>query len=269
MDPTLFFGLRQLPFQKASRYKHLYKGEDIQQLEARLEHLKKVRGIGLITGKPGTGKTAAIREFTNGLNPALFKVIYLQMTTVTVVEFFRMLSNELGLEPCHKKADLFRQIQYEIEYQCEEKKCTPVIVIDEAQYLSNAILRDLVMLLNFEMDSRDCCILILSGLPALNRILRQGVNESLRQRIIVNYHVNGLSRKEAGEYIEWCLKESGCEEPIFSEDAIEAAWRFSQGSVRVMDALLSRSMIEATHQNMRQITAEVVTLAREDSELDS
>lgn len=268
MEPTLFFGLRQLPFQKSSRYRHLYKTEDIQQLEGRLEHLKKVRGIGLITGKPGTGKTAAIREFTNNLNPASFKVIYLQMTTVTVAEFFRMLSSELGLEPQYKKVDLFRQIQDEIRYQCEEKKCTPVIIIDEAQYLSNAILRDLVMLLNFEMDSRDCCILILSGLPGLNRILKQSINESLRQRIIVNYHANGMSRKEAGQYVEWCLKESGCEEPVFSEDAIEAAWRFSQGSVRVMNSLLSKSLIEAAAQKKRQITADIVTIAREDCELD-
>lgn len=269
MDPTLFFGLRQLPFQKSSRYRQLYKGEDIIQLENRLDYLKKIWGIGLITGKPGTGKTAAIREFAQNLNPALYRVIYLQMTTVSVVEFLRMLSNELGLEPAYKKVDLFKQIQEEIRYQCDEKKCTPVIIIDEAQYLSSAILRDLVMLLNFEMDSRDCCILILSGLPSLNRILRQSANEALRQRIVVNYHAAGLTRKEAGEYIDWCLKESGCEEPVFSEDAIEAAWRFSQGSVRSMNSLLSRSMIQATAQQQRLITGETVTLARDDCELDS
>lgn len=269
MDPALFFGLRQLPFQKSSRYRHLYKGEDIVQLENRLDYLKKSRGIGLITGKPGTGKTAAIREFAQNLNPALFKVIYLQMTTVSVVEFFRMLSVELGLDPLYRKADLFRQIQEEIRYQCDEKKCTPVVIVDEAQYLSSAILRDLVLLLNFEMDSRDCCILILSGLPSLNRILKQTINEALRQRIVVNYHAGGLSRKETGEYIDWCLKESGCEEPVFSEDAIESVWRFSQGSMRIMNSLLSRSMIQAAVQEQRLITGEIVSIARDDCELDS
>lgn len=269
MEPTLFFGLRQLPFQKSSRYPHLYKGEDLQQVESRLEHLKRTRGIGVITGNPGTGKTAAIREFTQNLNPALYKVIYLQMTTVSVTEFFRMMATELGLEPLHKKADLFRQIQDEIRYQCEEKKCVPVVIIDEAQYLSNMILRDLVLLLNFDMDSKDCCILIFSGFSSLNRIFKQSINEALRQRIIVNYHVTGLNCKEASEYIEWCLKESGCEEPLFSEDAIEVVWRFSQGSIRVMNSLLSKSMIEAAGQKRRQITAEIVNIARDDCELDS
>lgn len=268
MDTQLYFGLNQMPFQKSSQYSSLYKGKDVRQIENRLEHLRKTRGIGMITGKPGAGKTAVIREFARSLNPTMYKVIYIQMTTVSVNEFLKMIALELGLDPKYKKADLFHQIQEEVRYQCEEKKCIPVLIIDEAQYLSQAILRDLVMLLNFDMDSKDCCIMILSGLSSLNRIMKKTSNEALRQRIIVNYQAEGLNRQEAGEYVQWCLKQSGAEETIFSEDAIEAAWRDSQGSLRRMNTLLSRGMIAAAGQDKRIIDSEVISIARMDADME-
>lgn len=268
MNTELVYGLKQMPFQKSARYPELYKSADTVQFEGRLEYLKTTRGIGLFTGNPGVGKTAAIRDFARGLNPAMYKVIYISMTTVSVAEFFRMIAQALGLEPKYRKVDLFHQIQEEIRYQTEEKKCIPFIIIDEAQYLSNMILRDLIMFLNFEMDSKDSCILVLSGTTLLNRTLKLSMNEPLRQRVIVNYHMSGLDREEVGEYVRWCLKYSGTEEPLFSEDALEAVWRDSQGSIRKMNNLLTRSLIEGANQKKRLIDTDIVDLARADAEIE-
>lgn len=268
MEPKLFYGLTQMPFQKSTRYSALYKTEDSVQIRRRMEYLKNTKGIGLITGNPGTGKTAALREFAQNLNPSLYKVIYLQMSSVSVNDFLRMLAQELGLEPRYRKSDLFRQIQEEIRYLVNEKRCSPVVIIDEAQYLSNAILRDLVPLLNFDMDSKDYCILIVTGLSSLNRVMKQTVNEALRQRIIVNYHCAGLSRTECEEYIQYCLKECGGNEPLFTEDGVEAAWRGSQGSIRRLNTILTRSLIEGCNQKKRNIDADIIALAFGDAELE-
>lgn len=269
MKPELFYGLNQMPFLKKSSYGDLYETEDIRQIRDRLEYLREIRGIGLFTGNPGTGKTAALRTFVQNLNPSLYKVVYLHLTTVSPAEFMRQLAAELGLEPLHRKTDLFRSIQEEIRYLVSEKRCVPVIILDEAQHLSNSILRDLVMLLNFDMDSKDYCILVLTGLNSLNRSLKLAINEPLRQRIVVNYHMGGLDRQEAENYISFCLEKCGSREPVFSEDAIEAAWRSCHGSVRILNSLLSRSMIEGANRRQRLIDSEIISLAHSDNEIDA
>lgn len=79
---------------------------------------------------------------------------------------------------------------------------TPVIIIDEANYISGFVLNDLKLLFNFEMDSRDRAVILLAGLPQLNNTLRLGIHEPLRQRIIMNYDLEGLSREEGRDYIQ-------------------------------------------------------------------
>lgn len=267
MEPTLYYGLSQMPFMKSSRYDSLFESEDLKNMKGRLLYLKSTRGIGLFTGNPGTGKTAALREFASGLNPASYKVIYLKLSSVGATEFLRMICQELGMEPKYRKADVFRQIQDEVTYLVNEKRCVPVLIIDEAQHLPGEILRDLVMLLNFDMDSKDYCIVILCGLPQLNKSLTRTVYESLRQRIIVNCHSEGLSLEEARRYIDFCLEKCDGREKVFSEDAIEAAWRNSQGSIRKLNTLLARSMIEGTNQKKRLIDSEIIAIAKEESTL--
>jgi len=120
----------------------------------RLEHLKNIRGIGLFTGLPGVGKTYTMRAFIASLNPNLYKVVYLPMTTITTNEFYKDLASGLGLTPSYRKIDNFRQIQERIKALYKDQKITLAILIDEAQYLSRAILADLKLLMNFDMDSR-------------------------------------------------------------------------------------------------------------------
>lgn len=142
----------------------------------RLEYLKNVRGIGLFTGLPGTGKTACCRAFVSSLNPSLYKMIYLPMTTISASEFYRDLAKGLGLEPCYRKIDNFRNIQERIRNLYREQKTTLVVLVDEAQYLSRAILSDLKLLMNFEMDSRNYAVLVLCGQPMLNNTLSMQIH---------------------------------------------------------------------------------------------
>lgn len=69
MEAKVFYGLKQMPFEKETKYHKLYRSEDTANLKGRLDYLKKAKGIGLFTGSPGTGKTSAIREFAGSLNP--------------------------------------------------------------------------------------------------------------------------------------------------------------------------------------------------------
>ena len=80
---------------------------------------------------------------------------YSSLSTLTVNDFYRNLAAELGAQPAFRKTDNFKIIQDEINRLVLEKRQTPVIIIDEANYIGNAVLNDLKMLFNFEMDSKD------------------------------------------------------------------------------------------------------------------
>jgi type II secretory pathway predicted ATPase ExeA len=115
------------PFSKEASGKRPFESEDFRQAAARLSHLCKIKGIALVTGAAGTGKTFAIKQFADSLNPSLYKVFYLPLSTVTVLEFYRALAFGLGIAPPYKKIDLFNQIQ--------ERMTNPMILLCNSRFL--------------------------------------------------------------------------------------------------------------------------------------
>lgn len=267
MEARAFYGLTQMPFEKETRYKEMFRTYDVKNIIDRLNYLKNTRGIGVFTGGPGTGKTSTVKSFLDDLNPALYKVVYIHMSTISVIEFYRQIAYGLGLEPKNRKCDLFRQIQETISYLAVEKKCIPVIVLDEAQFLSNPILHDIKMLLNFNMDSRNNCILIFIGESGFNGILKRHVHDALRQRIVINYDMQGIGRDEASGYITYCMRQCGVTEPVFSQEAVEAAYSIGNGSIRKMNNILVKSLIQGASEDSRVINGEIVLKAHNEVEL--
>lgn len=212
---TQFFGLKFNPFSKEIAFDQLFAGRDLTELESRLKYLQKVRGIGLVVGEPGCGKTTALRKFVSELNPAHFKPCYFALSTVTVLEFYQGLAFELGEQPKHKKVSIFRQIQGAISSLYYERHVTPVIVLDEIHLATNKILEDLRLLFNFEMDSQNPFILILAGQTLIRNKLALNVNSPLRQRLAVRYFMRGLEPDEIKEYCLSRLKTPGCTTRIF------------------------------------------------------
>lgn len=202
---------------------------------SRLEFLKTTKGIGLITGEPGMGKSSLLRYFESTLNPNLYKCVYIPLSTLTVMDFYRALCDGLGIIAGFKKMTMFKQIQETIYNYSYNKNITPVIILAEAQFLKNSILDDLRIILNFNMDSKDHAILLLVGQTAfINQIQRKN-HDALRQRIVVNYHLTGLTKEEVREYITSRLAFAGCTEPLFTDDAA------ALGFVTFFDAPLSNA----------------------------
>ena len=146
-----------------------------------------------------------------------------------------------------------------------DKKKTPVIIIDEANYVSNAVLNDLKILFNFEMDSRDRAVILLVGLPQLNNTLRLTIHEPLRQRIIMNYNLDGLTKEEGREYISRKLEGAGCHQPVFEEGAIEAVLNAADGTARMISKLCNASLVIGNSRSLDLITADTVMQAINDS----
>ena len=260
------YGLEFNPFLKNSK-EILVDTKEYKETLFRLDYLVKTKGFGLLTGSPGRGKTTAIRNWAANLNPSLYKVIYSSFSTLTPNDFYRNLVAELGAQPSFRKPDNFRIIQDEISRLSLEKRKTPVIIIDEANYINGAILNDLKILFNFEMDSRDRAAILLAGLPSLNSTLRLGIHEPLRQRIVMNYDLGGLTKEEGRTYVLDKLKGAGCSQPIFEENALEAILNAADGTPRVINKFCNASLLIVESNKASTINTDIVMQAINDTEL--
>lgn len=259
-----FYGMRMNPFDKELPSKHAYKTLDMEQMQGRLSHLKEHPGIGLFTAAPGLGKTFALRYFSDSLNPNLVRFHYICLSTVTASEFYRQLCTALGLEPAHKKTVMFQRIQEYLYSMCTGKNVHCMICLDEAQYLNGDILKDLKMLCNFCMDSKNCFSLILLGQPMLANLMMRQPNEALRQRISVHYSFLGISEDEARSYIADRMELSGATPRIFDDSALTTAYGSCNASLRQLNLILTKALTIGAQNNKPNIDSDIILAAVND-----
>lgn len=262
MNFKTFYGLSCNPFDKhALKVKDSFESKDQKSMMNRLAYLKDVKGIGVFTASPGMGKSYCLRCFENSLNKNLYDMKYICLSTVSVGEFYKQLCEQLGLETKGGKTTMFHALQDRILYLYKEKKQPLILAIDEAQYLSNAILKDLKMLLNFQYDSLNCFTLILSGEPYLNNTLEKPIHEALRQRITVHYAFQGLDPDEIPNYIRHKLRLAGGADSIIGEDALSALSGYCHGNPRIIDNVMSDALVLGAQLERTCIDSEVLLAA--------
>ncbi len=267
MSFRAFYGMTFNPFDKDIPAEKVYESGDSRQFFSRMEYFKGARGFALVYGEPGSGKTTSIRVFTTKLNPQLFRVVYLPLSSVSVNEFYRHLAVGLGLVPAFRRVDIFHQIQECVANAYLQKGVTTFVILDEAQFLHHTILNDLRLLFNFCMDSKHYAMVLLAGQPAFVHQLSLQINEPLRQRIVISYGFKGLLRDEVGDYLTTLLKTAGVAEPLFTEDAVEAIASFTNGLPRKIGALAEKSLLLGCQQKLRSINAEIIQAAQEEIDL--
>lgn len=261
---TTFYGMRMNPFDKELPTRNAYQTLDMEQVQGRLAHLRDHPGLGMFTAAPGQGKTFALRYFSDSLNPNLVKFYYICLSTVTTSEFYRQLCVKLGLEVSYKKTVMFQRIQDYFYSMSMNKNVHCMVCLDEAQYLNGDILKDLKILCNFCMDSKNCFSLILLGQPVLASLMMRQPNEALRQRIAVHYSFSGLSEEEARDYIKSRMELTGATPRIFDEDAVTAAYGSCNASLRQLNLILTKALTIGAQNNKPNINSDIVLAAVND-----
>ena len=259
-----FYNLGSLPFQKDIIHQEIFKTDSTNELLMRLEHMKQKRGIMLITGMPGTGKTLHIRAFVEQLNQNLYKPFYIPLSTVNTLEFYRQLSICLNGESLWKKSDLFQAIQESIRDYVSNNKKVPVIIFDEAHLMKNENFYELQIITNFNMDSLDPCLFIIAAQPHLRDRLLRPVHQSLNQRITLKFHLPALTKDETPAYIAHHLRLSGLKQPLFNENALAAIHQNSAGIPRVSNSLAIKTMTIGALEKKEILTEEEVYRASQE-----
>ncbi|MBO4904462.1 MAG: AAA family ATPase [Lachnospiraceae bacterium] len=263
-----YYSLAFNPFDKQQLpEKYCFRSRDFDEMTSRLNFLKDTRGIGLFTASPGMGKSFCLRCFAKELNPNLYHMEYICLSTISVADFYKQLCLILGVKDRGGKTVMFKSIQEQVYYMYHEKRQPLLLAIDEAQYLSNSILNDIKMLMNYGYDSVNCFTLILCGESHLNGILRTQPHEALRQRITVHYNYQGLSDTEAVEYITHKLACAGSSKAIIDDAAINAVVGQTHGNPRLIDNIMSDALVIGSQQDKKTIDVDVILAAANNQNL--
>jgi MSHA biogenesis protein MshM len=235
------FGLRHPPLGKD--LVELWDDGALALLAERFNWLLQSPGLGMITGEPGVGKTAALRHITQSLNPHRYQVLYQAETDFGRIDIYRGLARALGVEPSYRRAHLWRDIKLRIHELVDSKQVLPVWIIDEAQNLPPEFFRDFPAFLNFEFDSRDLLTVWLLGHPALAHTLERAPYAALYSRIQVRVHLQPIIERERFLLlINHALKTAGCQHTLLADSGMELLRQASKGLPRQAGRILRTAM---------------------------
>ena len=259
-----YFGLRREPFGKDIDAQDLFVSVDLKEAESRLNYITETKGIFLLIGEPGSGKTVVAQRYSEKLGSTLYKVCYLSLTTLTVSDFFSAIVTMLGEQPRFRKFDMFRQIQNSIGELYYSQKITPVFIIDEIHMASTAILDDLKMIFNFKMDRADPYILLLIGQTLIRNKLVLNTCLPLKQRIRLKYSMQGLSEVETAQYINHRMRSAGAGDDIFTSEALTAIHAAANGFPRNINNLATHCLMYAAGKGSRTVDPDAVYQANQE-----
>ena len=251
-------GFTRQPFDKELSLKHIFHSRQIRELFERLKLFLGRRGIAMVTGDIGAGKSTAIRAFTEKLESNLYDVAYIDDPTIGMRGILNSMAIQLNLEAGYFKWQLLGKLKATIEKNFENYNKSTLLIIDEAQLLTTKILEELRMFTNFKIDSQCPMNLLLMGQPELKKIIRLNSMKALFQRINCRYHIAGLDESEMTDYMAHHLQIAGRTDKLFSDEVIYEIFQQSQGIPRVINNLSYECLLETVRLNKTMV--ELATL---------
>jgi type II secretory pathway predicted ATPase ExeA len=247
-----YFGFTRMPFGRDLAPSMLFGSTDHNQAAARIAYGITTRGITIITGEVGVGKTVAARAAISRVEPARHHLIYLPDPTVGARGIYHHLVTALGGQPSFHTASLVPQARDALAAEHAERGRIPILCIDEAHLLTHHALEALRLLTNHELDTTSPFATILLGQPTLATKMKLGTLAALEQRITIRRHMTGMTNTETTEYIHHHLTLAGRADPLFTNDAITLIHTTSRGKPRATNRLALSALIAtcATNKNL-------------------
>ena len=253
-----FFGLTGTPFSRDIAVNNLLETESGKELHGRLNYIARTRAFGVFTGDAGTGKTTAIRKFSQELDANRYRVLYLSDSALTPRNFYWETLHELGYEPRFYRGDAKRQLQKALAVLTDGEKRIPVVIVDEAHLLSREMLEEIRFLLNLRMDSYSGLSLILVGQTELRETLKLQVNKAISQRVDMRFHLTALTREETTAYMAKHLAAAKAAGDIFTQAAVGVIHEYCEGIPRKVNKIAIACLMAAAGHNQRLIDDHLV-----------
>ncbi len=210
------------------------------------------RGLTVLTGEVGTGKTTLARWVLSEWEDHL-ETAYLSTGTFTFDDILRNTLEEFGLPSGGGREERLTKLQGFLERSAAQGK-TVVLLIDEAQNIPNDTFEQLRLLLNFETSKSKLFQLVLIGQPELDKKLRRPSLRHIEGRIAVRARLRPLQPKECAKYIEHRLNVAGTTSEIFGSSALKTIIRESRGIPRRLNVLCHNALLFAFGQDQQKVS---------------
>jgi general secretion pathway protein A len=238
-----YWGLTKYPFENTPDPNFFYLSPEHSEALSRLTYaIQRNKGGILLTGEIGCGKTLISRVLIQQHVDATLDIALINNPSFAPLDFLGEILYQFGIAapPNMGKAEMLKHLNDRLISNYQNNKST-LLIIDEAQTVLPETLEEIRMLLNFQLNDRYLLNLLFLGQPELrDSIVR---NKQLNQRIAIRYHLNPLSRKETEAYVVFRLRTAGLEKRIFSDEAMDVVFNYSEGIPRKINNLCDLGLL--------------------------
>lgn len=242
---TSYFGFSKIPFTKYMWSNKMFDASSQRELIDGLHFWLETKGIALLCGPPGAGKSISLRRFKEELDDRRYDLFYLFNLRITPIGLLRSLCRTLALPLLYHQADLFDSISAFLEQYEQRTGKHPIIIFDDGDGLSDRLIELLRSLGNFAMDSEDRFSFILSGSQKLASRLKQPQNEAFRQRIVFTHNLRAFTIDDARSYVRFHLERCDGPKELFTEGAVGLIFHVAKGLPRVINQVALQAIIRA------------------------
>jgi type II secretory pathway predicted ATPase ExeA len=248
------WGLLRVPFTPDEKSADLFQSHSRRESVIGLDTTAALRGVMLLTGSPGTGKSALLKTWMRGLEPKRHLPLLITQSSLSATGVLEILLAKLGERPRFKRSSNLLTLE---KHLADIEPLTLVLVLDDAQNYPAMALEELRMLLGLGGRQRSAFALVLLGDDYLLGSLRLSVQRALFSRIGTACQLQPLPREEIAPYLDWHIARAGLDRQIFAPTAIDLLAQANEGNPRTLNLLAQAawlasaragaSCIEPTH----------------------
>jgi general secretion pathway protein A len=272
-DPNMynqFFRLRENPFNVNPDPRYLFlTRQTAEAWDGRKHGIQARKGLLVLTGEVGTGKTTLLNHLLDWLHQQHAPTAFIFNSHLEISHLFDFVLSDFAVkfDASLKDNALLRLHQWLWErYRAGD---TPVVIVDEAQGLSDRVLEEIRMLLNLETSNEKLLQIVLAGQPELEQRLQQPELRQVKQRIALRCKTAALSLDEAHQYVQARLHTAGPDgSRIFAADARDAVHFYSRGIPRVLNLLCEHALINASAEQIQPVPARFVAEVASEFQFD-
>jgi general secretion pathway protein A len=267
-----YYGLNERPFDLTANPRFLFLSSGHREALSNLQYGVEARkGITLLLGEAGTGKTTLLRAVLEQQRAAASTVtsVYLSNPTLTRAEFYEFLANSFGLsaEAAASKTVFLRELEAMLHAQHAAGRLTALIV-DEAQSLPHELLEEIRLLANLETTMTKLVSVVLCGQPELAERLNEPALRQLKQRVALRCELKPFDLRETAGYIAKRIRIAGGDSAsLFTRGAVEAIQRGSRGVARTISVVCDNSLVHGLALQRRPVDADIVEEVCQDFDL--
>lgn len=251
------WGLHRAPF-ACDEKRGLYASNSREELLTLLDTTAALRGVMVLTGSPGTGKSTLVKSWLRGLEPKRYLPLLITQASLSATGVLEILLSKLGERPRFKRSTNLLLLE---KHLADIDPMILVLVLDDAQNYPGAALEEIRMLLGLGGRTRSAFSLLLLGDEYLLGSLSLSVQRALFTRISAAANLEALAPGEIAPYLQWHIQSAGLDRDIFEPASLNLLAEASTGNPRTLNLLAQAAWLLAARAGVFSIEASHVHAA--------